>query len=125
MLAASIPQAFDNPYEEPPRSNEERRERRRRFIREFGAARARQYRHVYFVEGGGLIKIGSAFDIALRLQQLQDGSPVPLRLVGWVKAGGEQLERALHRNLRSKRDHGEWFRITWAEVKAQWKEITK
>lgn len=120
----NIPQAFDNPFEPPPTSDAERRRRRKLYLSEAPSAVARIRRHVYFVEGGGLIKIGSAFDIKLRFQQLCDSSPVPMRLVAWSE-GGEQLERKLHRSLKSRRHHGEWFAITFAEIKAQWKDLLK
>lgn len=78
-------------------------------------------RHVYFVGGGGgsaLIKIGSAFDIELRLEQLRAISPVPLWLLFWVLHGGESMERRLHETFRACRAHGEWFRVDEEELKA-------
>lgn len=72
-------------------------------------------RHVYFIGSDyypGVLKIGSAFDIELRLRQIQACSPVPLRLFGWIKVGGAALESTLHRHFAARRSHGEWFRVT-------------
>mgnify|MGYP001562052934 FL=1 len=77
-------------------------------------------RHVYFVEATGtdLIKIGSAFDVELRIEQLRAMSPVRLRLVFYVLHGGVTLERHLHRLFRRRRSHGEWFRVGIEEMQA-------
>lgn len=77
-------------------------------------------RHVYFVgaDGTGLIKIGSAFDVELRLEQLQTISPVRLRALFYVLHGGEAMERRLHRMFRTRRSHGEWFRADIDELRA-------
>jgi len=76
-------------------------------------------RHVYVVEAeNGLIKIGSAFDIELRFDQLHCASPVPLRLAWWHLNGGIKLERWLHQHYRHRRSHGEWFAVRVDEVKA-------
>lgn len=77
-------------------------------------------RHVYFLgaDGTDLVKIGSAFDIELRLEQLRTISPVPLRLLFYVLHGGEAMERRLHRMYRRRRSHGEWFRVDVDELRA-------
>lgn len=77
-------------------------------------------RHVYFVGAVGteLIKIGSAFDIELRLKELQTISPLPLRLLFYVLYGGEAMERRMHRMFRTRRSHGEWFRVGIDELRA-------
>lgn len=67
-------------------------------------------RSVYFIEGGGLIKIGVAGSPSARLDQIQHMSPVPLRLVAEIPGVGQAAETALHRALAASRSHGEWFR---------------
>jgi hypothetical protein len=64
---------------------------------------------VYFVAGARSVKIGHSVFPEARLQQLQTGSPVALRLLGTVP-GGVAEERALHERFASLRTHGEWFR---------------
>lgn len=64
---------------------------------------------IYFVEGGDLVKIGMAEDVPARVARMQTGSPIPLRLLGYVP-GGRDVERALHRRFRDLRVRGEWFR---------------
>lgn len=65
---------------------------------------------VYFVQGidGGPIKIGRADEPALRLRELQLGSPVLLQLLAVVK-GGRYREACLHEQFAILRMHGEWF----------------
>lgn len=68
---------------------------------------------IYFVEavGVGNIKIGftGADDVQFRIDQLQTGCPVPLRLLNAVP-GTEQDEKDLHRRFAANRVHGEWFK---------------
>lgn len=68
---------------------------------------------IYFVEavGVGHIKIGftDGDDAERRLDTLQTGSPVPIRLLGTVPGGMEE-EKDLHRLFASARVHGEWFK---------------
>ncbi|HCE09754.1 MAG TPA: hypothetical protein DEQ40_14370 [Oxalobacteraceae bacterium] len=68
---------------------------------------------VYFIlaEGLGLVKIGKASDLNLRLYALQVSSPVPLSILASVK-GGHDVELALHRRFHASRQQGEWFRLT-------------
>jgi hypothetical protein len=63
---------------------------------------------VYFISGGGLIKIGRAFNPFSRLKDLQLGSPVKLTL-GCAVPGGADLEGTLHQFFAAERQHGEWF----------------
>jgi len=71
-------------------------------------------RSVYFVQAldGGPIKIGVAANPTTRLVGLQTGSPVSLRLLATVDAGGARLEHQLHAHFAASRSHGEWFRPT-------------
>lgn len=84
-------------------------------------------RQVYFLgsDANELIKIGSAFDIELRVEQLQMASPVRLRVLGYVHRGGEPLERHLHRLFKQRRAHGEWFRVSLDEIFATVEAIQK
>ena len=109
-----------------PKTKRERAHMRAMWMREYGGefnragrAKLREKKHVYVIRAAnGLIKIGSAFDIELRCDQLQTMSPIKLELIGWVQNGGEKLERKLHQMLRQRRSHGEWFETTQGEVKA-------
>lgn len=68
-------------------------------------------RGIYFVARGVEVKIGRATDIARRLESLQTGGALPLKLLA-VAAGGETEERALHFRYRHTRIRGEWFRLS-------------
>jgi len=68
--------------------------------------------YVYFAGGSaGPVKIGfTRQPPEERLAALQTGSPVPLRVLGWVwleDARGAEAE--IHRELTHHRLHGEWF----------------
>jgi hypothetical protein len=64
---------------------------------------------VYFIEGDGLVKIGTTGNIAQRLSNLQTGSPVGLRVLGYYP-GDANDEWRLHHRFRHLHSHGEWFR---------------
>lgn len=64
--------------------------------------------YVYAVDGGDLFKIGKALDVAARFSSLQSGSPIELKLVGFV-LGPKTLERDIHRWAEPYRRRGEWF----------------
>lgn len=68
---------------------------------------------VYFIEGGGLVKIGytAAESPEERLSTLQTGSPARLELLAFCD-GDQSLERQLHELLADARSHNEWFRPT-------------
>lgn len=55
-----------------------------------------------------MLKIGKADDVALRVKDLQVGSPAVLR-VALLCSGGLAEEGALHRRFAEHRRHGEWF----------------
>jgi hypothetical protein len=63
---------------------------------------------IYFIGGGDLVKIGWAADPMRRMDDLQTGSPVRLKLLGFYP-GGLAMERALHARFSAARAHGEWF----------------
>lgn len=69
-------------------------------------------RSIYAIAGADLVKIGSSGDVHQRLIDLQIGSPVPLRLIGWVREVHTSLESLIHAHLAAHRAHGEWFRRT-------------
>jgi len=68
---------------------------------------------VYFIESDGAVKIGVAADAEARLEELQTGNPVTLRLLK-VVPGGREIERVFHREFSEFRVRGEWFRLTGA-----------
>lgn len=65
---------------------------------------------VYFVRDdvAGNIKIGTAMNPLKRIQQLQTGSSVPLRLIA-MTTGGRKEEVAFHAMWKKRRLAGEWF----------------
>lgn len=63
---------------------------------------------VYFVEGGGRIKIGFSVKPGDRIKTLSTGSPHHLKLVGTMP-GSYRLEKAIHQQLAEYRVQGEWF----------------
>jgi len=65
---------------------------------------------VYFITASNKdnIKIGCASCPEDRLDYLQTGSPVRLKLLG-VMEGGRKKERELHNQFAHLRQHGEWF----------------
>jgi Meiotically Up-regulated Gene 113 (MUG113) protein len=78
--------------------------------------------NIYLIGAAGLsaVKIGSARNPQLRLQQLQVGSPVPLAILWtypFLQSSGEEkegmsLEKALHHRFAGRRLHGEWFDLS-------------
>ena len=67
--------------------------------------------YVYAVDGGDLVKIGRANDVAARFVSLQTGSPTPLVLLGSVR-GPRSLEKQIHAWAKEHVHRGEWFRKT-------------
>ncbi|MES2602127.1 MAG: GIY-YIG nuclease family protein [Pseudomonadota bacterium] len=63
---------------------------------------------VYFLEGGGRIKIGHSRDVAARVRNIATSSPIKLGLLGSVD-GSHKVEKAVHRMLAEHRVKGEWF----------------
>lgn len=67
---------------------------------------------VYFVAAGNppeAVKIGHTCDMGSRLNGIQTGNHLPVRLLGTVP-GGFDLEQVLHRRFAHLRLQGEWFR---------------
>lgn len=71
---------------------------------------------VYFIAGGGLVKIGRSVNVAQRLAAIQAASPVPVT-VELVVAGSSRVEARLHEHFARYRRHGEWFDLPdgWRE----------
>jgi hypothetical protein len=65
---------------------------------------------VYFVKAKtmGLIKIGKAIDVDVRLRSLQIGSPDILEIIGVIPSVLFS-ESDVHQKFRAARLHGEWF----------------
>lgn len=63
---------------------------------------------VYFIRGGGLIKIGWTADLARRLEVLRSQSPVELKLIGTVE-GSRAKEKELHNKFSEYHVHHEWY----------------
>lgn len=91
-------------------------------IAELRAIKGAYEGYVYFVEameGVGRIKIGfTSRNPFSRMEELQTGSPVRLRLHGII-GGSFETEAAIHRALHDCRLHGEWFDIDADMASAQ------
>ena len=68
---------------------------------------------VYFLEAIGIekIKIGVSGNLRNRLKQLENASPVPVRLLLHLP-GGVDLEDRIHCALAEAHSHGEWYFAT-------------
>ncbi|MGW6865114.1 GIY-YIG nuclease family protein [Streptomyces sp. NPDC054901] len=67
--------------------------------------------------GGRTVKIGVTIDLVRRLREIQNMSPVELKVL-WSTPGGLALEQALHGHFAEIRSHGEWFTFTSNPVHA-------
>ena len=65
---------------------------------------------VYFVAGGGMVKIGKSYGLTERIRTIQSTSPIPLSLLGHVR-GYTRTEAMLHAKWTKRRAHGEWFHL--------------
>lgn len=66
--------------------------------------------YIIGAEESPLVKIGTTDDVKRRLREIQNMSPVRLRVI-WHAPGDEKTERALHRRFKAYRKWGEWFRL--------------
>lgn len=57
---------------------------------------------------GRTVKIGRTTNLTKRVGDIQNMSPIPLKLL-WSHPGGSALETSLHRYFAACRTHGEWF----------------
>lgn len=82
-------------------------------LRSFPGDSAEDESRIYFLyaEKAKLIKIGFSAQSDARVRDLDNMSPVPLRLMTrfW---GGKATERTLHERFKHLRVRGEWFRAT-------------
>lgn len=65
------------------------------------------------------IKIGWTYDIARRIDQLQGPVPFKLTCIEYVECpddNARQVEQAIHRHLKDRRIHREWFDIRKHEI---------
>lgn len=69
--------------------------------------------NVYFIEGGGFLKIGFAGDVRSRLRELQTSCPHTLAILH-SHPGTKFTERQLHQKFSALRSSGEWFRYEGA-----------
>lgn len=63
---------------------------------------------VYFVEAGGMIKIGHSRRLAKRLQVLRSSNPAGAKLLGVIPAD-RSAEGGVHARFQHLRQSGEWF----------------
>lgn len=72
--------------------------------------------YLYILQAGdekGPVKIGHSRNIAKRIESLQTGNPLPIRLLAKVpRTDAAKLERGLHGMLAADRLEGEWFRYS-------------
>ena len=75
-------------------------------------------RFVYLIKAtNGLIKIGIAKNVAQRLRQLDNMSPVPLELLHTIETkNARELEGELHERFALKRVRGEWFSLANPDI---------
>ena len=67
---------------------------------------------IYAIRSAGFVKIGyCARDPIRRLEKLQIGNPVRLKLIALLE-GGPEVERHWHARWDHARVRGEWFRLT-------------
>lgn len=69
-------------------------------------------RYVYFIATEDLtfLKIGTAGQVHYRMESIQTGCPLKLRLIGAIR-GYTSTERQLHKLFARYRTQGEWFKI--------------
>lgn len=79
--------------------------------------------HVYIIRAGNTraFKVGVSCDPERRRRQLQTGNAEPLKLMftsPCVGVNAYHAEHAIHKFLRDKHAHGEWFRLSDDDVVA-------
>jgi len=81
-------------------------------------------RSVYIIQCAEFVKIGIADDVAQRLNTLQIGHPVKLKLVATFRTNDPfRMERELHNMLGPHHVRGEWFHLN--DVVKAWVEQAK
>jgi hypothetical protein len=72
---------------------------------------------VYFLQGGGYVKIGIAKNIDNRLEQIKPQLPFVSQLLHVIKTNDTQLcETQWHRHFQKNRTNGEWFKLNSMEI---------
>jgi hypothetical protein len=115
------------------RDQEEENQGRRHFelMEQREAARIRAGASgIYFVESGGLIKIGISLDVRKRLRALNHAQHKEVRPIAFIRQDDQpkqlELESELHARFTNYHQRGEWFRdceairIYIASNAAQW-----
>ncbi len=77
--------------------------------------------HVYviFCPQSFLFKIGATQDLVKRLKNFETQNSVPIRLFHRIPSADIFREEGfIHSILASRLDHGEWFRLGWADLAA-------
>jgi hypothetical protein len=75
----------------------------------------------------GRVKIGIASDVTKRINTLQIGQPIKLKLLACFAvppAQAKTIERRAHRAFAEHRMSGEWFAVSFAEH-AHWEQLLK
>jgi len=73
---------------------------------------------LYIIECQGFYKIGIASDIEARLAQLCTGNPFPLVVKTIYKfENADPVERAIHQRYKEQRKRGEWFELSYDDLK--------
>lgn len=70
--------------------------------------------YVYFVSDGEFVKIGIAKDVKKRLQTLQTGNPMKLKVLKTIALQDDEARRQeeyYHRKFREYNACGEWFKM--------------
>lgn len=66
-------------------------------------------RHVYFIQCGDFIKIGTAIDVGARIRSIRASNPHPIEVLRVIPAD-DALEKDLHKRFAQSRHRGEWFK---------------
>jgi hypothetical protein len=73
------------------------------------------------------VKIGKSCNPAARCRELQAGSPIELMIHATWKFTGDasEVEAECHREFLSEHSHGEWFRVSAAQVGSFIEEMSR
>lgn len=72
---------------------------------------------VYVIKCCEFTKIGIAYDVKLRMSQMQIGNPFKLTLLAsWRSPNAIAEEEEIHAFFESKRERGEWFKLSEADM---------
>lgn len=70
---------------------------------------------IYFIQSGGPngpVKIGYSNNVPKRLENLQQGNPYELKVIGVRYNATRGEERSYHKMFAADRMHGEWFKCS-------------